>query len=103
MRNETKVNDVAFNSADHGHSEFAIGTIENLVRLRHSERLQKVGANTVRSPGRQAGYTCGGGEGLAQLYANYGRHPWVLGAGLSSAIVAANATAGLSGLAIPRQ
>jgi len=58
----------------------------------------------VRSPGRQAGYTCGGGEGLAQLYANYGRHPWALAiAGLSSAIVAANATAGLSGLAIPRQ
>ena len=53
---------------------------------------------------RQAGYTCGGGEGIAQLYANYGRNPWSLGiAGLSSAIVAANATAGLSGFAVPRQ
>lgn len=56
------------------------------------------------SPDRQAGYTCGGGEGVAQLYANYGRNPWSLGiAGLSSAIVAANATAGLSGFAVPRQ
>jgi len=41
VRNETKVNDIAFNHRLITVSEFAICTIESLVRLRHSERLQK--------------------------------------------------------------
>lgn len=53
---------------------------------------------------RQTGYACNGAEGIAQLYANYGTNPWCLNvAGLSSTIVAANTTAGLSGLTVPRQ